>query len=201
MQNMKIAQVVLAASISITALVYSSASISDQAFTKPSVTHHETKRGDELIESIKITRGARYNEPYKFYTLYKLKVEDLKPGDVVRAVTQFEATNDLGFNVMLAHSVLFSKTETLFQGEETGPRKDFMKPCVPAGENITPGMHHGYRSLSCFATVQKYGDHWISVIVYGASTAAIHHPDPEKAKDILEIERRYGGLSAIVYRN
>ena len=165
------------------------------------VMHFATEIGAEMVEDIYLARGRKYDEPYRFYTLYRLRLPDLKSGDIVRATAQFEATNDLGFNVMLAHAVLMVPDDRVYRGETALPRSGFMPPCFPAGENITPDMHHGYRSLSCFATAERDGDHWLSVVIYGASTAAIHHPDPAQAKDRLEIERSYGGLSAVVYRN
>src|SRR4051794_32905158 len=76
---------------------------------RPRVDHYTTGPNAELVPAI--TRVTRV--PYKFTTLYSLKLPDLKAGDVVQAHGQFEVTNDLGFNVMIAHAMLVHRAESI----------------------------------------------------------------------------------------
>ena len=55
-------------------------------------------------------------------------------------------------------------------------------------------MHHGFRTLAGSFAATADGDAWLSVVVYSASLAP-------KAGDVVKVERGYGGLRAIVFRN
>lgn len=148
----------------------------------------QTDQYDELVQNLPLKHN-----PYEFYTLYSLHLPDLLEGDIVDVSTQFEATNDLGFNVMFSHFVQIQSAETVWIGLKSFPSDPFVVPCYPAGENITPGMHHGHRSISGDYVIPSDGDYWISVIVYAASSAAGYG-------DTLQIEQGYGGVSAKVTR-
>lgn len=154
---------------------------------RPRVDHYSTGPNAELIPTITCVKKV----PYKFTTLYSLKLPELKTGDVVHAHSQFEVTNDLGFNVMIAHAMLVHREETVVVH---GDQPDGQVISEHAGENVTPDMHHGFRTLTgSFAAVAD-GDAWLSVIIYSAS-------DSPKLGDIVKVERGYGGLRAVVFRN
>jgi hypothetical protein len=110
---------------------------------------------------------------------------------VVQAQAQFEVTNDLGVNVMLAHAMLLHGKETLVAHED---KPDGRPLCEYAGENVTPGMHHGFRTLAGSIAVADDGDAWVSVVVYAASTGV---PVGKR----LAVQKNYGSLRAIVFRN
>jgi hypothetical protein len=154
---------------------------------RPQVDHFTTGPNAELVPSI--TRVKQ--RPYKVTTLYSLKLPDLKTGDVIQAHCQFEVTNDLGFNVMLAHAMLVHRKETVVMD---GERPEGQIICEYAGENVTPDMHHAFRTLAGSFAATADGDTWLSVLIYAAS-------DSPKPGDILKVETGYGGLRAIVFRN
>jgi hypothetical protein len=152
----------------------------------PRVDHYTTASGGELVPSVSLAHN-----PYRFTTLYSLKLPGLRKGNVVQAHCQLEVTNDLGFNVQLAHAMLFHRKETIVTH---GARPDGRILCEYAGENITPEMHHGFRSLIGSLAVPDDGDAWVSVLIYAASDAAMPGAT-------VRVEKGYGGLRAIVFRS
>lgn len=76
---------------------------------RPRVDHYTTAPNAELIPTITRVMGP----PYRFTTLYSLKLPGLRSGDVVQAHCQFEVTNDLGINVMIGHAMLAHRKETV----------------------------------------------------------------------------------------
>lgn len=154
---------------------------------RPRVDHYTTEPNAECIDSIAVSGGGAF----KFYTLYRLKLPDLRVGDVAVVHSQFEVTSKLRFNVMLGHAMVVHAQETLVQGGQKPGGKII---CEYATENITPDVHHGFRTLvGSFAVVEE-GDAWVSVVIYAAASKA-------KEGDTARVEQRYGGLRAIVHRN
>jgi hypothetical protein len=154
---------------------------------RPRANHYSTGRNAELVKSITRVKTA----PYKFTTLYSLKLPGLRAGDVVQAQCQLEVTNDLGFNVMIAHAMLVHRKETIVVH---GERPEGQVISEYAGENVTPDMHHGFRTLAGSFTADADGDAWLSTLIYSAS-------DSPKPGDRIKVERGYGGLRAVVFRN
>lgn len=153
----------------------------------PRFDHYTTSRGAEALGAISVVRG----QPFRFSTLYSVKVPALRAGDVVQAHAQFELTNDCGINVMLGHAMVVHHEETVIDHSDTRPGGDVI--CEYAVENITPGMHHGFRTLVGSFSAERDGDHWLSVVIYAAASSA-------KDGDTLAVEKGYGGLRAIAYR-
>ena len=141
----------------------------------------------ELVASLPLTGG----KPYRYWTVYSVKLPGLKKGDLVIATAQFEATNDLGYNAMFAHALLCSDKELILKG---GNKPGDMTVCEYAGENITRDTHHGFRTLASSFVAEQNGDAWLSVVIYAASTAA-------RIGDKLTVQQGYGGLRAVVLRN
>ena len=116
----------------------------------------------------------------------------MQAGDVVDVTGQFEVTNNLGFNVMLAHFL------TINGSHHDG---NFIAPAYPAGENVTPGMHHGYRSVQgSFEVTDELlrrldGSHTIPVELYAYAAS----DDSSGPSQTIVVEHGYGGLVAIVY--
>ena len=153
----------------------------------PRVDHYTTGPNAELVPTIVPARKA----PYKFTTLYSLKLPGLRTGDVVQAHGQFEVTNNLGVPVMIAHGMLVHRKKTVVVQAD---QPDGQVVSEYAGENVTPDMHHGFRTLAGSFAATADGDVWPSVIIYSAAQAP-------KAGDVIKVERGYGGLRAIVFRN
>jgi hypothetical protein len=151
------------------------------------VDHYATPAGAELIATLPLT-GLEY----RYSTLYSLKVPALRQGDVVQAHAQFQVSNGLGFSVMLAHAMVLHPRRTIVQ-HDPKQSKD-QRLCEYAGQNITPEMEHGFRSLMGSFAADEDGDAWVSVIVYAATMI----PRPGQK---LAVKKGYGGLRAIVYRN
>jgi hypothetical protein len=110
-----------------------------------------------------------------------------------------EATNDNDFGVMFSHALMVHNTKIILQGDTEWPRDSdsywwsWVRPCVPAGENITPKTHHSVRHLGGSFEVKVDGKHFISLVAYSGSTAA-------KPGDYLKVEYHQGGISAIVFK-
>ena len=143
-----------------------------------SVTVHETIRRAERVNDIPLTIGG----PYLMVPIYKLQIFDLVPGDVIEVTSQVEVTNDLGYNVMFSHF--------LARGAVDDWR--FIAPAYPAGENVTPDMHHAHRTLrGVFVADSEVERVWL--VGYAAST---RYQDG----DAIQAMRGYGGIVAKVQR-
>jgi hypothetical protein len=159
------------------------------------VGFYETPPGGELVDRIRLA-----HDPYQFFTLFQLKLPSLRQGDIVHAHCQFEVTNNCfspgpkeeRVNVMVFHAMLIHSRATKLN-DDPKPDWKIVMPCAYAGENVTPGMHHGFRTLVGTTRIEREGDAWLSVVIYAASDAAAKG-------SVLEIEKPYGGLSALVYR-
>ena len=157
-----------------------------RSYARPWVEHYTTPTGAELVPAIRLAAN-----PYRYTTLYSLRLPDLSEGDVVQAHCQFEVTNDLGVRVMLAHAMLFHRRETIVT-HGPPPSKGWVISEY-AGENVTPAMHHGFRTLVGSLEVPVDGDGWLSVVIYGASLVG-------RRGGRLSVEKGYGGLRAIAFR-
>ncbi len=158
------------------------------------VGFYETSRGGELVNCIRLAHN-----PYHYSTLFILKLPSLRQGDIVQAHCQFEVTNEClspkkeRVNVMVFHAMLIHSKEIILSDDPNLPDWKIVMPCVYAGENVTPDMHHGFRTLAGTTRIERGGDAWLSVLIYAASEAAAKSSE-------LKIEKSYGGLSALVYR-
>jgi hypothetical protein len=159
-----------------------------RALPRPRVDHYATPEGGELIAKLTVSSPTTY----KFSTLYILKVPDLRKRDVVQAHAQFELTNDLGVPVQVAHAMLLHTKKAVVKDSPT-QSKD-RRLCEYAGEFLTAEMHHGFRTLMGSFEAEADGDAWVSVVVYAVG---VH----ELAGRRLTVEKNYGGLRAIVFRN
>jgi hypothetical protein len=157
-----------------------------QGEQRPRVDHYTTPADGELVPSLTLAF-----DPCRYTTLYILRLPRLRKGDVIQAHCQFELTHDLGFNVMAAHAMLLHSKQTIVKD---GNRPEGHVLCEYAGENITPGMHHGFRTLMGSLAAADDGDAWVGVLIYAASDAA-------QAGDTLSVMKGYGGLRVVVFRN
>jgi len=156
------------------------------------IVEHYTER-EELVTSVPLVK------PYQRYTIYCLKIPNLCAGDVVSVQSQLEATNDNDFGVMFSHALMVHNTKIILDGDAQWPRDSdsywwsWVRPCIPAGENITPKTHHSVRNLCGSFKVKVEGKHFVSLIAYSSSTAA-------KPGDYTIINYHQGGISAIVFK-
>lgn len=166
------------------------------------VTHHKSRPIPNPLREIRVNNGRpRVNgrPTYLYSTLYSLHLPKLKVGDVVQVHAQFEATNDSPFDVvMFAHAMLLHERETIYDHVPTKPTDKVISDY--SGENITAGMHHGFRTKVGTFEVERNGDAWASTLIYAAHI----HADP--SKHVLRIEGSwpgqdsYGDMRAIVFR-
>ena len=144
--------------------------------------HYNTGNNSELISQLPITNKEKYIKK----VIFSQKIEDLSEGDVIEVLAEFEATNDLGYNVMLASGVVLCETAEQVRGIEI---------CENNGFNITPSMHHATTNkVGTFRCTKNISKGYINVIVYAASTKA-------KENDMLEINKDYGRLSVLIFSN
>lgn len=155
---------------------------------RPRVDHYATPANGELIAMLPLGTEKKY----KFCTLYSLKVPDLRKGDVVQAHAQFEVTNDLGVPVSVAHAMLVHTKKTVVKDAPTQSKDQRL--CEYAGQWLTPEMHHGFRTLMGSFQAEAAGDAWVSVVIYSVGAEKL-------AGRTLTVEKNYGGLRAIVFRN
>lgn len=178
------------------------ASAADGKAARPQVEHFATPHAGELIDKVKLTDG----KSWRYFSLYTLQLPALAPGDVFQVHAQFQIANNVKRpaspgNVALTHFVILHPEEAKLADAEKWPDGfQVVPPCHPAGENITPGAHYGFRTLVGSMTVTektkraKDGTAWVSVVVYAAS-------DGEGfAGESLDVQKGYGGLCALVFR-
>lgn len=166
------------------------------------VTHHKSKPIPNPLREIRVNNGRpRVNgQPtYLYSTLYSLHLPKLKAGDVVHAHAQFEVTNDSPFPVvMLAHAMLLHTRETIYDHSPVKPTDEVVADY--SGENVTDGMHHGFRTIVGSFEAKRDGDAWLSTLIYAA------HINADHTKHVLRIEgnwpgqQPYGDMRAMVFR-
>lgn len=114
-------------------------------------------------------------------TLFSISLPKLRAGSVLWFGTKAQATNDLGFNVMLAGF------HWLTHDGSYASRS--LELSEANGYNITPGMHHGtIVDFGCVELSSAPSGRVLSYIVYSASTAA-------SSGDTLRVDQDYGRLS------
>lgn len=146
------------------------------------VFHTNTGNLGEKISSLPVVKSG----PYKKYVVYSQRLENLKAGDILWVNGEFEATNDLGYNVMLASYLTLASAPTIVDGTEISEAN---------GYNITPAMHHGMAyELGSYVITADTPVAYVNLVAYAASTAA-----GSGAK--LTIEQDYGRLSILRFRN
>lgn len=185
-----------------TAALVAPAAAADAKPARPPVEHFATPHGGELTDKVKLTDGTTW----RYFSLYTLKLPALAPGDVLQVHAQFQIANNVKRpaspgNVALTHFVILHPEEAKLVDAEKWPDGfQIVPPCHPAGENISPDMHYGFRTLVGSMTVTdktkrgKDGSAWVSVVVYAASTGQGF------AGESLDVQKGYGGLNALVFR-
>jgi len=154
------------------------------------VEHYYTS--EELVDKLPMEK------PYRRYTIYLLKIPNLKVGDIVTCQSQVEVTNDNRIEAMFSHALMVHNTKIVLKGEYDWPRDsdsywwNWVRPAIPAGQNITRKTHHGVRNLCGSFEVKVDGKHFVSMVGYAAKGLI--------ADDFIKVEYHQGGISAIVFK-
>lgn len=98
--------------------------------------------------------------------LFSFELPNLEVDEEVQAYIQWEMTNDMPGNMMVAWFMVLSDSPNSYEGEVlTGS----------VGENISVNMHHAvYDSIVPFHFVKEAGTKYLNLVVYGASDAHIN---------------------------
>lgn len=116
--------------------------------------------------------------------IYSVKVSEIKKGDVLHVTTEFEATNQNAFNVMIGTKIILTGNENDTSGTLIDQANGF---------NITPNMHHGVISKSRnWKAKSTYENKYVNVVLWALSDNAL-------PQNQLIIEKGYGHLDVIIY--
>ncbi len=144
------------------------------------IRHWNTGNGSELVTSLPITTG----QPYSFRVVFSQAVTDLRAGDILQILSEFEATNDEGYNCMIGCYVILATSAAATSGTEI---------TEASGYNITPAMHHGMMTkVGTLIVPDSLAEGYVNVVAYAASTAA-------GTGDVLTVEQDYGRLSVLAF--
>lgn len=142
------------------------------------LSHTNSGNFSELLPALPVTQGS----PYDKKVIFSQKVSNLKKGEIILVICQFETTNNLGFNVMIASQVVLANSPDAIVGTEVTEASGF---------NVTKNMHHGKTvEVGTLIVAGNYPTKYINVIAYAASTAASNG-------DTLKLEKDYGRLSVL----
>jgi hypothetical protein len=103
---------------------------------------------------------------YDSVNLYSFELPNLQVGEEIRAYIQWEMTNDMPDNMMVAWFMVLSDSPDSWEGEVlTGS----------VGENISVNMHHAvYQAYAPFYFIKDPELKYLNLVVYGASDAHIN---------------------------
>lgn len=148
-----------------------------------SIEQYETR--NEQIQELIITQSMKYIPKI----LYSLEVYDLHQGDILSVTSAYEVTNENFFTTMIASNISLSS-----QGQYTsGTILDESR-----GYNVTKIMHHGIvtHARQIMLTQDYPGLNYINTVLWAASWDA-----NKNLTDRLHVEKGYGHLDVIVYKN
>lgn len=151
------------------------------------VDHWVTGNTSELVGSLPMN-------PSQFQVAYSLPCPDIRDGDVVVALAEFEVTNPYGrdpwdstWNAMVTGWVILGDSPSSTTGIEVTENNGF---------NIDPNMHHGV--LTKVGSVRPkgtdLGDKYVNVVLRAASSRA-------EPGDALILDQDYGRLTVLRFRN
>ena len=147
---------------------------------RPSVQLFQSAKGDERVRTLKVPTGP----PFDHQLVDRVELRGVRPGDVAQVTAQLEVTNGLGFNVMVAHFLTRNGTAPI-------------APAYPAGENVSPNMHHTFRTVGgAFVVPNDVQDNTTTVELWAYAAS-----DVARAGDTVAVNRGYGGVTVIVHSN
>lgn len=115
--------------------------------------------------------------------IYSVKIPKINKNDVLQITTEFEATNNYDFNVMIGAKIILADSDKDTNGIVIDQSNGF---------NITKKMHHGVfcKARNWLAT-SNYKNKYLSVVIWGISVNAQNF-------DNLKIEKHYGHLDVFI---
>jgi len=150
-------------------------------YSNPTITVLDSGDHGEQVISIPVTRSSLDRD-----VVYSVPVGDLTSGHTLLMQTEFETTNDLGYNVMVASYVILADSPTATQGLEIAEANTY---------NVTPDMHHGITTkIGSLAITENLADQYVNVIVYSRASRA-------STSSTLRVEPDYGRLVVTVISN
>lgn len=144
------------------------------------IDHQNSGPKSELIYEMPMTTWS----PYIYNIAYRVKLSDLREGDLIVSTSTCEATSEHQYNVMVCSYIVLTKEKYDVKGQIVSP---------PYGGNVTRNEHHRPIFSSGSAVVDSNDYRYVSMIVYVASTAS-------KPQDMIKLEKDYGRLYVLQYR-
>ena len=146
------------------------------------IVAYDSGNFSELVASLPATDD---DSPYAPEVIFSAEIARISEGDIIQVMAEFEVTNDLGYNCMIASQVVLADAATSTSGTEITEANGF---------NITPGMHHGTTvRVGAYVASEDYTSVFVNVIGYAASSAA-------QPGDTLAVEPDYGRLTILHIR-
>lgn len=117
--------------------------------------------------------------------VFSVPIGDLPLGAALSVAAEYEATNPLGYNVMVASYLILADSPTATTGVEIAEANGF---------NITANMHHGIiTKVGALVVTEATPAAYVNLVSYAASSAATPGAT-------LRVEQDYGRLSVLVWR-
>ena len=150
-------------------------------YPNPTITVRDSGNNGELVTTIPVNKTGTARD-----VVYSIPVGDLGPGDTLLIQAEYEATNNLGYNVMLGSYVTLADSPTATSGRDITEANTF---------NVTPDMHHGVPvKVGSLAVTEPLTDQYVNLISYSAAYLAAPGAT-------LRIEQDYGHLVVTVISN
>ena len=149
------------------------------------IKHYNSGNASERVKSIPV---AKTSNQIKKNVIFSIEItENLSIGDVLLVTSEYQATNDLGFNTSIVSQLILTNSQHATTGLEITEAN---------GYNITPNMHHGYlvKNGTIEMTSRSINKKYVNLISFSKSNAA-------KPGDSLTIDNDYGRLSIIHFKN
>lgn len=152
----------------------------DSSRTFPRPTHYNSGNDSEKVSTLPVPIAA--DETHK-RVIFSLIVPELAAGDILQVMSEFQVTNDLGYNVMCMSQVILAENENAVVGREITEAN---------GRNVTPAAHHDSFPKVGSLTVDTEGTKYVNVVAWCAASNA----EPGAS---VTIDADYGRLSIIRY--
>lgn len=144
------------------------------------IDHQNSGPKSELVYEMPMTTWS----PYTYNIAYRVKLSDVKKGDLIVAGSTAEATSEHQYNVMVCSYIVLTRSKYDVEGQIVSPAY---------GGNVTRNEHHRPIHSSGSAIVDSNDYKYVSMIIYVASTAA-------NLDDKIKLENGYGSLYILHYR-
>ncbi len=137
----------------------------------------------ENVSWLLITNGVVYD----FKVVFSVPIT-AKAGDIIGVTFRTEVTNQQVYNVGTGSYILLgnSSTDTIMS-----PSKCILRP---AGENVTPAMHHQLIAGSCGHPFAEDFTGFVNVVIYAVTNSPSAGPGAT-----LTVEQNYGQLDVFHY--